>query len=310
MSKKKPDIHTVSLGHVLDVQRSRDGSKDGSLLLVIGKPLARKVGTSSLLLKTASFHSLSDHDHNSARNLVSELGGIPLALDQAGAYMLTSQLGIADYLELYTKHKHELMSNPEFKGASDYDRTTYGTWDISMERIEMMAEEDNGQGALAAQSAIRILRTFAFLDHASIPLQLFQNAAENYMKRNVHKESKSNIPLSIRLLDHQSLFLSDKGVWESLKFLTGIQVLISFSLIEAHGQLYSMHLLVHGWIRQRVPNGEITNVYHKARALSSCSVELDYTIDHYAYCKLLAPHVRSNDLHGSEVGLERIYNLL
>jgi hypothetical protein len=261
----------------------------------------------SLLLKSASFDSMSDHDSNLARKLASELGGIPLALDQAGAYMLTSQLGIADYLELYTKHKHELMSNPEFKGASDYDRTTYGTWDISMQKIEKMAEEDNRQEALAAQSAIRILRTFAFLDHANIPLQLFKNAAENYMKRNVDEEAKSNLPLSIRLLDHQTLFLSDKGVWESLKFLTGIQVLISFSLIEAHSQLYSMHLLVHGWNRHRVPNEEIINLYHKARALLSCSVDLDYSIDNYAYCKLLAPHVRSNDLHASELELESTY---
>jgi tetratricopeptide (TPR) repeat protein len=261
----------------------------------------------SLLLKSASFDSMSEHDSNLARKLASELGGIPLALDQAGAYMLTSRVGIADYLELYTKHKHELMSSPEFKGASDYDRTTYGTWDISMEKIEKMAEVDNGQEAVAAQSAIRILRTFAFLDYANIPLQLFKNAAENYVRRNVHKETKSNVPLSIRLLDHQSLFLSDKGVWESLKFLTGMQVLISFSLIEAHGQLYSMHLLVHGWNRHRVPNEQVMNVYHKARALLSCSVDLDYSIDNYAYCKLLPPHVRSNDLHASELGLESIY---
>jgi hypothetical protein len=175
-----------------------------------------------------------------------------------------------------------LMSNPEFKGASDYDRTTYGTWDISMQKIEKIAEEDSGQGAVAAQSAIRILRTFAFLDHANIPLQLFKNAAENYMKRNIDEEAKSNVPLSITLLDHQSLFLSDKGVWENLKFLTGIQVLISFSLIEAHSQLYSMHLLVHRWNRHRVPHEKIINVYHKARALLSCSVDLDYSIDNYA----------------------------
>ena len=189
----------------------------------------------SLLFKSASFDSISDHDSNLARKLASELGGIPLALDQAGAYMLTSQFSIDDYLELYTKHKHKLMSHPDFKGASDYDRTTYGTWDISMQKIEKMAEKDNRQ-ALAAHSAIRVLRTFAFLDHANIPLELFKNVAANYMKRIVHhdEEAKSNVSLSIRLLDHQSLFLRDKGVWEGLKFLAGIQLLTSFSLIEAH----------------------------------------------------------------------------
>ena len=54
---------------------------------------------------------------------------------------------------MYTTHKHELMSNPEFKGASLYDGTTYGTWDISMKKIEKTAEGDNSKEALAAQSA-------------------------------------------------------------------------------------------------------------------------------------------------------------
>ena len=76
----------------------------------------------SLLLKSASLVGTSDHITNLAKKLASELGGIPLALDQAGAYIATSQCGIADYLELYAKHKHKLMSTPEFKGASDYDK--------------------------------------------------------------------------------------------------------------------------------------------------------------------------------------------
>ena len=80
----------------------------------------------SLLLKSARLDSMSEHDSNVARRLVSELGGIPMSLDQAGAYMLTTQCGIAGYLELYTNHKHELMLYSDFKGASDYDiRTTY-----------------------------------------------------------------------------------------------------------------------------------------------------------------------------------------
>ena len=205
------------------------------------------------------------------------------------------------------------MSDPEFKGASDYDRTTYGTWDISMQRIEDMAAKD-GDKALAAQSAIRILRIFAFLDPANIPQELFKNAAENYVKRDDKKDSskfsffiraKSKCPLSIRLLDHETLFLSGKGVWEKMKSLTGIQVLISLSFIEAHGQLYSMHILVHAWNRNKIPKAEATILCQKARALLSCSVDLDYRIDNYAFCKLLAGHVRNNALHASELELKR-----
>jgi tetratricopeptide (TPR) repeat protein len=257
----------------------------------------------SLILKSASLalDDMSDHIHNLATNLASELGGIPLALDQAGAYMLMSQCGIANYLELYIKHKHELMSDPRFKGASNYDKTTYGTWDISMQKIEYMAAKLSGEENVAAQSAIRILRIFAFLDHANIPQELFRNAAENYMKRDIEREAESTLPLSIRMLDHQTLFLSDNGVWEEMEFLAGIQVLISLSLIEAHSDLYSMHTLVHAWNRNRIPKADISNLYHKARALLSCSVVLDYDIDSYAFCKLLAPHVRINALHESEL---------
>ena len=89
-------------------------------------------GAVCLLLKSAGLDAMSDNDSILARKLASEMGGIPIALDQAGAYMLTTQCGIANYLELYMSHKHDLMSNVDFKGASDYDRTTYGTWEISM----------------------------------------------------------------------------------------------------------------------------------------------------------------------------------
>ena len=259
-----------------------------------------------LLLKSASLDSMSGYNITFARRLASELGGIPLALDQAGAYMLTSECDIADYLEFYTKHKHELMSNPDFRGASSYDRTTYGTWDISMQKIEDMATKDDKE-AIAAQSAIRILRIFAFLDHANIPEELFKNAAENYMERDIDEETESNFPLSIKLLDCQTMFLSEDGVWEKMKFLAGIQTLISFAFIEANSQLYSMHLLVHDWTRNRIPKAESANLCQKARALLSCSVDYDYSIDNYVFFRLLAPHIRVNALHASALGVERTY---
>jgi hypothetical protein len=263
----------------------------------------------SLLLKSAALDGMCSYNCDLARKLASELGGIPIALDQAGAFMLTSQHDIANYLGLSPKHKHEILSNPEFKGASDYDRTTYGTWDISMKKIENIAEYDTGEKALAAQSAMRILRTFAFLDHVNIPLELFKNAAENYMKRDVIQveDTNSNLQLSIKLLDYQTLFLSDEGVWEKLKFLAGIHVLTAFSLIEAHNQLYSMNPLVQAWIRHRVPKAEVTNCYCQTAALVSCSIDLVYSVDNYAFCKMVAPHIRSHALYASELELESTY---
>ena len=126
-----------------------------------------------------------------------------------------------------------------------------------MKKIENIAEHDIGKKALAAQSAIRILRIFAFLDHANFPLELFKSAAENYMKRGFIEHTNSSIQLSMKLLDHQTLFLSEEVVWEKFMFLAGIHVLIEFSLIEAHDQLYSMNPLVHVWNRYRILNAQI-----------------------------------------------------
>ena len=104
----------------------------------------------SLLLKSAMLDGTSDHIMVMARKLVSKLGGIPLALDQAGGYMLSCGCSMDDYLELYTKHRDKLMSNPEFKGATGYDRNTYGTWEITMQKIEKMASKDTVMVALVA----------------------------------------------------------------------------------------------------------------------------------------------------------------
>ena len=133
----------------------------------------------TLLLKSAALDGMTRNNSNIVRRLASELIGIPLALDQAEAFMLTTQCGIVEYLELYRKHKHELLSDSGFKGASDYATTTYGTWDISMQKIEKMVQGQMGEEAGAAQSAIKILRNFAFLHHANIPEELLKNAAEN-----------------------------------------------------------------------------------------------------------------------------------
>jgi len=50
----------------------------------------------------------SDDVRNVAKKMVSELGGIPLAIDQAGAYIHKSACGIDGYFKLYEKNKHRL----------------------------------------------------------------------------------------------------------------------------------------------------------------------------------------------------------
>ncbi len=261
----------------------------------------------SLLSKSARLKYTSENMQIMGKQLISKLGGIPLAIDQAGAYMLTCKCPLDDYLKLYAKSHDQLMSNPLFKGASDYGSCTYGTWEISMKEIEARAAQNREPEAVAAESAIALHQIIAFLHHENIPEELFQNAAENYKERDVEEEKEAGLPLSITMLNLKVLFLDENGEWNKIQFQLGIQVLLSFSLIKSSGNFYSVHPLVHAWSRNRVPKMEINQQLLMAKAFLACSVDLDYTIDNYEYCGLLAPHIRTISNQAAQLNLNNIY---
>ena len=147
----------------------------------------------SLLSKSARLNDTCEL----AKQLVSMLGCIPLAIDQAGAYMMTCRCPLDDYLELYRNNQNRLMSNPSFRGASGYGSSTYGTWEISMKEIEARTSKEIEYEAVAAQSAIVLYKIFAFLHHEDIPEEMFRNSAENYMNRDINEEMSLGLPLSV-----------------------------------------------------------------------------------------------------------------
>ena len=262
----------------------------------------------SLLSKSARLNYASDNIQTMAKKLISEMGGIPLAIDQAGAYMLTCDCALHDYLELYAKNHDLLMSNPSFKGASDYGSCTYGTWEISMKEIEARAAQKRDPAqAIAAESAIILYQIIAFLHHENIPEELFKNAAENYSKRNIDEEMECDLPLSITMLNPKILFLDEKGEWNQMQFQSGIKVLLSFSLIKSSGKLYSAHPLVHSWSRNRIPKMEIDQQLLMTKAFLACSVQLEYSIENYEYCGLLAPHIRTINSQVAQLNLDNFY---
>ncbi len=226
----------------------------------------------SLLLKSARINDTSEHTQSLAKQLTSKLGGIPLAIDQARAYMLACKCTLHDYMELYVKNQGQLMSDPVPQGALDYGSSAYGTWKISIQEIEARASKGTDSDGNIEKCAISLYNTIAFLHHEDIPEELFKNAAENYKKRNIKSEQELGLPLSVTMLDSKFLLLDKRGAWDKMQFQLGMQILMSFSLIKKNGEMYSIHPLVHSWNKYRIPETEIKKQILMTRALLACSV--------------------------------------
>ncbi len=99
-----------------------------------------------------------DPDEQAARALAEELGGLPLALEQAAAYTQASGGSLAGYLALFQRRRDDMLARGE---SSGYPATVATTWALAFDQLE--------QSAPAAAGLLRLLAHFA---PEAIPLQL------------------------------------------------------------------------------------------------------------------------------------------
>jgi len=99
-----------------------------------------------------------DPDQQAARDLADELGGLPLALEQAAAYIQATGDTLAGYLVLFRQRRAELLARGE---AAGYDKTVASTWALAFDRLQ-----------LTAPGAVGLLRLLAFYAPEVIPLRL------------------------------------------------------------------------------------------------------------------------------------------
>jgi tetratricopeptide (TPR) repeat protein len=94
--------------------------------------------------------------------LLPQLGGLPLALAQAGAYLGATGMSVADYLEHYDTTWTALMKNQDQFPLQEYgERSVLTTWTMSYEQVK-------GMDPLAAQ----LLDLWAFLYHGDMWAEL------------------------------------------------------------------------------------------------------------------------------------------
>jgi tetratricopeptide (TPR) repeat protein len=114
----------------------------------------------AFLLKRTGREEVSEEERYCAQELVTELGYLALAIEQAGAYIVAKQVGISAYLNSYRKRKLQVLEKGKPK-TGDYPASVATTWLINFEEVER-----------ASEAAADVLRFSAFLSPDDIPLEL------------------------------------------------------------------------------------------------------------------------------------------
>lgn len=150
----------------------------------------------------------AQEDNSGADKLAEELGDLPLALEQAAAYINATKLSLQDYLDLFRFRRKKLWGK-EKPAAGYHENTVATTWQLAMETVK----ETTVMG-------VHILNLCAFLAPEDIPRSLLGYISE-YLPGQMAEDFKD--PLNIN---------------------EGIQALIHYSLIAADTETLSIHRLV------------------------------------------------------------------
>ncbi|KIJ90614.1 hypothetical protein K443DRAFT_659169, partial [Laccaria amethystina LaAM-08-1] len=244
-----------------------------------------------LLLKASCRDPSSVVFQTEASEIVKELFCLPLAVDQAGAYIASRPTTIGSYLAIYFEHRNMLLSSSQFRGASRYNRGVYETWNLSYKEIQQRAKTDDSHKANAANSAMFLLKLFSFFHHEDITEEIFSYAA----LPEDEKTSSSKLPLASCLLDRRLLPLNESGIWDNFVFREGLEILLSFSLIKKSPSdcVYAMHPLVHTWGSDRLTLNERRKYSLMACITLCCSLRWDAG-QPYRFQRVLVTHVRAN----------------
>lgn len=118
------------------------------------------LGRAGMLSDGASLETVAAAERMVAKEIVAEMGGLPLALDQAGAYISETHCRTGEYLELFRAEKGKLLAMRGRRTSNHRDSLT-ATISLALKKINQV------------QGTHDLLRVCAFLRPEGIPEELF-----------------------------------------------------------------------------------------------------------------------------------------
>jgi tetratricopeptide (TPR) repeat protein len=119
----------------------------------------------NILKPETSLESINMALYSHAKNISQVMDGLPLALEQAGAYIEEMGCGLSDYLHLY-QDRHAILLQWHSELDFDQTKTVATTWSLSFEKVK-----------LANPAAAELLKFFSFLHPDSIPEELINSGS-------------------------------------------------------------------------------------------------------------------------------------
>jgi hypothetical protein len=199
-------------------------------------------------------------DQDVALQLATELGGLPLALEQAAAYMQATGIPPTQYLELYRARQADLLARGEVAGHREHVAATLG---LALSRLSQDAPEAAG-----------LLRLLAFLSPEPVPLGLLL----------AEQAPEAEIPHVLGPLLGDPLAAAD-----------AVAALRRYSLVTPAGDgLIQVHRLVQAVTRAQLTNREADHWEQVAAAVVEAAIPADgEQPSAWSTCAVLLPHARA-----------------
>ena len=222
-----------------------------------------------------------DPDRNAALELAGEVGGLPLALEQAAAYMQATGDNLADYLESFLRRRPDMLARGEPTG---YDKTVATTWALAFGRLEQ-----------AASGATGLLRLLAFYAPEAVPLHLLLQPRTGFADQLGPEVAPALVPL----LDDE---LAAKDAIAALRRYSLISTPVDGSV--------SVHRLVQAVTADQMPEGLARAWRQAAVAIIEAAIPSDTDRpESWPLCAVLLPHAQAA-LTADNDGMTRIADYL
>jgi len=221
-----------------------------------------------------------DQDRQAAWELAEELGGLPLALEQAAAYIQATGDALAGYLASFRQRRSEMLVRGE---AIGYDSTVAATWSLAFGRLCQSVPEASG-----------LLRLLACCAPEAIPVRLLLQPRPGLAAR-----FGGEVAVLARLLE------------DPLEAGDAVAALRRYSLVTpAAGGSVLVHRLVQNVMLDQMPADLAGQWRQAATALIDAAIPADTDPpEAWPICALLLPHALKA-LTKDSTGMARIADYL